>query len=100
MFGSQQVKDSIANEVMIVSFSYNEQEPRFYSKFEASQDPLVFDVSMEVATAGASAMPGFFNPKQYKNGKNVEEMLVDGEIIANNPAMYAFVFASERLQTP
>lgn len=44
-------------------------------------------------------MPGFFNPKNYTNGNNLMEMLVDGEIIANNPAMYAFVFASESVKT-
>lgn len=46
MFGSFKVKDALSEEVMIVSFSYNVQEPRFYSKFEARHDPPVYDVTM------------------------------------------------------
>ena len=88
------VSNALANEVMIVSFSYNVQEPRFYSKLEAKSNPAVYDVSMQLAAAATSAMPGFFNPKSHVNGLNDDEMLVDGEIIASNPAMYAFVFAS------
>jgi patatin-like phospholipase/acyl hydrolase len=99
MFGSQMVSGAIADEVMIVSFSYNVQEPRFYSKLLANSTPKVYDVSMQLAAAAASAMPGFFNPKTFVNGLNDNEMLVDGEIIANNPSMYAYVFASEKVKT-
>ena len=52
---------------------------------------------MDVATAASSAMPIFFNPVVHVNGYNEQEMLVDGEIIANNPSMYSFVYACEKI---
>jgi len=50
---------------------------------------------MDVAAGATSAAPGYFDPRIYENGNGEREVLVDGGIIANNPSMYAFIFASE-----
>ena len=50
---------------------------------------------MDIATAAASATPLYFDPLIYVNGNNETELLVDGAIIANNPSMYAFIYAAE-----
>jgi hypothetical protein len=52
-------------------------------------------VTLDIAAGGSSAAPGYFDPKVFENGKGETEVLVDGGIIANNPSMYAFIFASE-----
>lgn len=83
---------------MIVSYSYNAQEPRFYSKYETSRKPGVYNVTLDIAAGGSSAAPGYFDPKVFENGRGDKEVLVDGGIIANNPSMYAFIFASEMNQ--
>ncbi len=50
---------------------------------------------MDIAAGATSAAPGYFDPMIYENKKGEREVLVDGGIIANNPSMYAFIFASE-----
>jgi patatin-like phospholipase/acyl hydrolase len=92
-FGDLKVKDAITKEVMIIAFSYNMMQPRFYSKFQARIEPEVYDVTMDLAVAASSSTPGYFYPKRYTNGNGVEELLVDGSIISNNPSLYAFIYA-------
>jgi len=95
MFGHASITEIMADETVIISYSYNAQEPRFYSKYEAQHNPEVYNVTMNVVAAATSAAPGYFNPFIYVNGKGEKEVLVDGAIIANNPSMYAFIYASE-----
>jgi len=52
-----------------VSYSYNAHEPRFYSKYEAKKDKLVYDVNLDIAAGGSSAAPGYFDPKVFENGR-------------------------------
>lgn len=80
-FGDLSIKDALTKDVMIVAYSYNEQEPRFYSKFFAETNPLIYDVSMELAVGASCSTPGYFYPKRYINGNKTEELLVDGSII-------------------
>lgn len=95
-FADYTVENALTEEVLIVSYSYNAREPRFYSKYEAKTKPEIFNVTMDVAAAAASATPLYFDPYIYVNGKGQREMLVDGQIIANNPSLYAFIYAAEK----
>jgi len=45
------------------------------------------------ATGASSAAPTFFDPKTHYDGYNMKELLIDGGVIFNNPAMYAYEFA-------
>lgn len=56
---------------------------------------MVYNIAMDVVAGATSAAPTYFDPKLFKNGRGQQEVLVDGGIIANNPSMYAFFFASE-----
>jgi uncharacterized protein len=94
-FGHATINDILTDEALVVSYSYNAQEPRFYSKHEAARVPEIYDVTMDLAAGATSAAPGYFDPRIYENKKGEREVLVDGGIIANNPSMYAFIFASE-----
>ena len=42
---------------------------------------------------GSASAPTFFDPHQTENNFGIDEYVVDGAIICNNPAMYAFMMA-------
>lgn len=46
------------------------------------------------ATGASSAAPTFFNPKLQINGYGLTELQIDGGIICNNPALYAYQLAT------
>ena len=45
------------------------------------------------ATGASSAAPTFFDPKVQINGYGMTELQIDGGIICNNPALYAYQMA-------
>jgi len=47
-------------------------------------------------TSSGSA-PIYFDPQSYTDGYNFNETLIDGGIICNNPAMYAYLHAENYL---
>lgn len=87
-YGNYKITDALTHELMIVSYAYNKREPRFFTKYTARSDPDTFDVTVAEAAEASSAFPGYFKPKEL-NG----EVLVDGAMIANNPAYFASAFA-------
>lgn len=42
---------------------------------------------------GSASAPTFFDPHQTPNHFDIRELVIDGAIICNNPAMYAFMMA-------
>ena len=61
--GEAYITDAITDELLIVAYDYNSQEPRFYSKYYAVQDPNIYMVPIGNATGASSAAPTFFTPK-------------------------------------
>jgi len=59
----------------------------------AKFDPLIYEGPMSNMTGASSAAPTFFTPKIEKNGYGLIEYQIDGGIICNNPALYAFNIA-------
>jgi patatin-like phospholipase/acyl hydrolase len=80
---------------LVVAYEYNSQEPRFYSKYFMHQDPAIYDVPIGNATGSSSAAPTFFNPHQVINGYGYKELQIDGGVICNNPALYAYEMARD-----
>lgn len=80
----------MSKEVLIVSYEYNSQQPRLYSKYFAKEDPNIYDVLVGNATAASSSAPTFFDPKVQNTKYGRTEILVDGGVICNNPAFYAY----------
>ena len=76
-----------------MAYDYNSQEPRFFSKYFSHNDPLIYDVPVGNATGASAAAPTFFDPKVNKDGYGFTEMQIDGGIICNNPALYAYELA-------
>ena len=88
--GTNNWNDIITNDLFIVSYSYNERKPRFYSKWFIKNDPGIYSVDIPTAVASSSSAPFYFQPNTYRNGFNITETLIDGGLIANDPAYYAY----------
>jgi patatin-like phospholipase/acyl hydrolase len=93
LLGDYSIKDVLSEEVLIVAYDYNSQEPRFYSKYNSRLDPKIYDVKIGEATGASSAAPTFFDPKLHIDGYGFTELEIDGGIICNNPALYAYEIA-------
>ena len=48
---------------------------------------------LRIAVGGSSSAPTYFDPEPYINKFNITAQLVDGGVICNNPAYYAFEIA-------
>lgn len=92
--GEAYIRDAITDELLIVAYDYNSQEPRFYSKYYSNLDPNIYHVPIGNATGASSAAPTFFTPKLQKNNYHLKELQIDGGVIANNPSLYAYHIAS------
>ena len=44
-FGGIYITEALTDEVFLVSYSFNAQEPRFYSKYNARKNPGVYNVT-------------------------------------------------------
>lgn len=91
--GSEKFDGILTDELLVVAYEYNQAEPRFFSKYFAYQNPAKYDVHIGEATAASSAAPTFFDPKIGTNKYDQIEIQIDGGVICNNPAMYAYQLA-------
>jgi len=74
LLGKYKIDEVLSDEVLIVAYDYNSQEPRFFSKYFSFLDPLIYDVPVGNATGASSAAPTFFDPKVNKDGFGFTEM--------------------------
>jgi patatin-like phospholipase/acyl hydrolase len=88
MFGTVNIDEALTSEVMIVSFEYNTHQPRLFTKWSAKANPEIYNVSLAEASEASSAAPGYFDPKVLGS-----QVLIDGGVIANEPAFYAYLFS-------
>jgi hypothetical protein len=86
MFGEVKVTDALTKEVNIIAYEYNSHEPRIFSKKTAKLNSAIYDVSIADASEASSAAPIYFDPKVIG-----DQVLIDGGVIANNPAFYSFL---------
>ncbi len=63
MMGEVKVTDALTEEVAIIAYDYNAQEPRVFSKFTARQSEKLYDVSIAEASQASAAAPVYFDPK-------------------------------------
>lgn len=97
-FGEFGIRDALTEDLFLIAYSYNFGIPRFYTKYFAGQRELSldYDVRMDFAAAATSATPLIFDPVTritFNNKKRDQELIIDGNIIANNPSLYATVYA-------
>ena len=46
-----------------------------------------------MAAAASGSAPAFFDPTSHTNGYGIEEKLIDGAVICNNPSFYAYMIS-------
>lgn len=95
LLGDFKIKETLSDEVLLVAYDYNSQEPRFFSKYFSNEDPNIYDLPVGNATGASSAAPTFFDPKLQTNQYGFQELQIDGGIICNNPALYAYEIAKD-----
>ena len=95
-YGDVMIKDAM-KELCIISYEYKSQTPRLYSRHFANDSTLkdMYDVSLFDAAGATSAAPIYFDPKIRVTPSGVEEYLIDGGIIENNPSIYAITLAHD-----
>lgn len=59
---------AVTDEILLVAYDYNSQQPRFFSKFFESEDGNIYNNEIWEATGASSAAPTYFDPKNYTNG--------------------------------
>ena len=79
---------------MLVSYNYNSQVPFLYSKWFARANPGSMNVSMPIAVGGTSAAPLYFKPQSTIDKYEMQNLVIDGGIVANNPSFFAYMIAT------
>ncbi|HJW73085.1 MAG TPA: patatin-like phospholipase family protein [Geothrix sp.] len=93
-FGETRLKDALV-EVLVTAYDLEQRDAFFYRRQRAREDGR-YDVPMRVAARATSAAPTYFEPAlvQWPQERDV---LVDGGVFANNPAMCAYADARQLL---
>ena len=92
--------DVASDELLVTSYEFNSHSPRYYSKYFKKVDPGRYDVLLRTAVAASSSAPIYFDPLSNTNGFNMNETLIDGGLICNNPSLYAYQMAKHLLEKP
>lgn len=78
---------------LIVAYDYNSMTPRFFSSYFTKIQPGFYDIQARKAVGASAAAPTYFDPLQNENNFGMDEMLIDGGVVANNPSLYAEMMA-------
>lgn len=94
-FGESRLKEALT-EVFVTAYDIEQRDAFFYRRRKARGDAR-YDVPMRVAARATSAAPTYFEPAlvAWPEGRDV---LVDGGVFANNPAMCAYAEARQTLE--
>ena len=83
----------LQDDLLLTTFDYNGMRPRFYSDYFIRKFPGFYNLKIHQAAAASASAPLAFSPLIAKNKFNINEALIDGGIICNNPALYAYQIA-------
>jgi patatin-like phospholipase/acyl hydrolase len=93
-FGETRLKDALV-EVLVTAYDLEKRDAFFYRRRRALADAR-YDVPMRVAARATSAAPTYFEPLLVP-WPGERDVLVDGGVFANNPAMCAYAEARQAL---
>ncbi|WP_243286100.1 patatin-like phospholipase family protein [Geothrix terrae] len=93
-FGEARLKEALV-EVLVTAYDLEKRDAFFYRRRRARAD-VRYDVPMRVAARGTSAAPTYFEPLLV-SWPGDRDVLVDGGVFANNPAMCAYAEARQGL---
>jgi predicted acylesterase/phospholipase RssA len=92
-FGAARLKDA-CTDVLVPSYEIERRTP-FFFRSSMARERADYDFPMWQAARATSAAPTYFEPVKVPNG-NDHWALIDGGVIANNPAVCALVEARAR----
>ena len=91
-FGDVRLKDAV-KPVLIPSYDLEKQIPIFFKSEKAKTDPT-YDFAMRDVVRATSAAPTYFPPEKIDTGDPLNYYaLIDGGVVAGNPAMCAYAEA-------
>ena len=93
-FGEASLKEALV-EVLVTAYDIEKRDAFFYRRRRAREDAR-YDVPLRVAARGTSAAPTYFEPLLVP-WSGSRDVLVDGGVFANNPAMCAYAEARQTL---
>ena len=89
----------VKTEVLIPSYDIEMRCPWFFKSRNAKRDPNYDYTMLDIALA-TSAAPTYFEPHRIDRGHPSNyNVLIDGGLVANNPAMCACIEATEMIQS-
>ncbi|MCB9292969.1 MAG: patatin-like phospholipase family protein [Lewinellaceae bacterium] len=92
--GGQVRLSSFLKPCLITAYDIKNRRAKFFTSVDAQSDSNQDYKAWEAARATAAA-PSYFQPACLPTGNNPEEVLVDGGVFANNPALCAFTEAQK-----
>ena len=95
LIGRKNISAAMTDELLIVAYDYNSKQPRLYSKYFSELDEGIYDVQMSKATGGSSAAPVYFEPQSVLDEYGIQQLVIDGGIIGNNPSLFAYLMQSK-----
>jgi hypothetical protein len=93
LFGERTFYDLNVEELLAISYEFNSNNPRFFSKYMLDDDPGRYDISLRKAIGGSSSAPLYFNPLTFEDKYGIDSQLVDGGIVSNNPSFYSYIMS-------
>lgn len=90
------LRDAVT-EVMVTAYDLEKRDPFFFRSHRAKADPR-YDYPMWLAARATSAAPTYFEPVLIQWPDLDRDVLVDGGVFANNPAMCAYAEAQAAIR--
>ena len=88
-----QINDTLATDMLITAWDYNNRSPRFFTKVTSSRltDPeLNHNLPLKDMTWASASTQYYFRPSVIGNST-----FMSGDNVAQSPAMFAFYYANE-----
>lgn len=99
MFGETETLGNLKQNVLITSYDTEKSKATFFTHFANDEDSEYKDIPIWNIARATSAAPTYFEPHHFTtnhHGRNIEYTCVDGGMLANNPAMCAYIEAKKQ----
>lgn len=102
--GDMKLADAVTDDFMTLAWNLNDRDPYVLTKKtiaeDAEQDLATYD-SLKMAAFLSAVNPEYFLPYQdLADAKNKDKVFISGNAVAESPAMWAYLFATEEGQKP
>lgn len=98
-FGETEKLGDLKQNVLITAYDMSKSKATFFTHFVKDKDSEYKDIPIWNIARATSAAPTYFEPHCFTtryHGRNIEYNCVDGGMLANNPAMCAYIEAKKQ----